>query len=54
MGAPQGSVLSVTLFIIKIDGISQLVPKDPKFQCSLFVDDLQLSYRHHDLEDVET
>ena len=54
MGVPQGSVLSVTLFIIKIDSITQLIPQDPRLQCSLYVDDLQISYRHIDIDRVQT
>ena len=37
MRVPQGSVLSVILFIIKIDGISQLIPKNSRFQCTLLM-----------------
>jgi len=48
-GIPQGSVLSVSLFILKIDGISKRIPNDPRFTPSLYVDDLQLSYSHSDL-----
>lgn len=49
-GIPQGSVLSVTLFIIKIDNLYKLIPRDGRFLSSLFVDDLQISYSHADLE----
>jgi len=47
-GVPQGSVLSVTLFIVKIDNISKIIPRDPRFLSCLFVDDLQVSYQHSD------
>uniref|UniRef100_A0A6B0V5F1 Putative rna-directed dna polymerase from mobile element jockey-like protein n=1 Tax=Ixodes ricinus TaxID=34613 RepID=A0A6B0V5F1_IXORI len=40
-GVPQGSVFSVTLFIIKINSIVRSIP--PSVQYSLFVDDLQIS-----------
>ena len=42
-GVPQGSILSVTLFIIKINDITSEV-KDPQM-CSLFVDDFGLAVR---------
>ena len=52
-GIPQGSVLSVTLFIIKIDSISKEIPREDKFLSSLYVDDLQLSYSHLDLNIIK-
>ena len=36
-------MLSVTLFKIKIESIARLVPKDPRYTISLYVDYLQLS-----------
>ena len=42
-GVPQGSILSVTLFIIKINNITSEVI-DPQM-CSLFVDDFGLAVR---------
>ena len=48
-GIPQGSILSVILFVILIDGISKLIPKDPRFHASLYMDDLQISYSHTDI-----
>ena len=50
-GVPQGSILSVTLFIIKINGISDEV-KDPQMS-SLFVDDFALMIRGSRLEIME-
>ena len=41
-GVPQGSVLSVTLFSLSINGIASVIPKDILF--TLFVDDLSLSF----------
>ena len=41
-GVPQGSVLSVTLFALAINGISKIVPKD--IMHTLFVDDLSISF----------
>jgi len=48
-GIPQGSVLSVTLFIIKIDSVAKLIPPDSRFLASLYIDDLQISYSHPDI-----
>ena len=39
MGVPQGSLLSVTLFALKINSIS------PGVECSLYVDDFLICYR---------
>ena len=52
-GVPQGGVLSVTLFAIKINGLASQIPKDPRFVASLYVDDFQISYRHSDLNQVQ-
>ena len=41
-GVPQGSVLSVTLFALAINGIASVIPHDVMF--TLFVDDLSLSF----------
>ena len=40
MGVPQGSILSVTLFILKINSIANLIPSS--FKKSLFVDDFSI------------
>ena len=40
-GVPQGGVLSVTLFIVKMNSIARSIP--PSVQYSLYVDDLQIS-----------
>ena len=48
-GIPQGSILSVTLFVVKIDSIAKLIPQTLRFQASLYMDDLQISYRQSDL-----
>lgn len=52
-GIPQGSVLSPTLFILKINKIIANIANDNRYQVSLYMDDLQISYRHPDLKIVE-
>lgn len=41
-GVPQGCVLSVTLFLLKINSLSQVIP--PNVMHSLYVDDVQISF----------
>ena len=41
-GVPQGSVLSVTLFALAINGIAQVIPSD--ILATLFVDDFSVSF----------
>ena len=43
MGVPQGSILSVTLFALKINLIVKSV--SPGVECSLYVDDFLICYR---------
>jgi len=43
MGVPQGSILSVTLFAVKINSIVKSV--SPGVECSLYVDDFLICYR---------
>ncbi|GBM83506.1 putative RNA-directed DNA polymerase from transposon X-element [Araneus ventricosus] len=50
-GVPQGSVLSVTLFILKINSILSVLPSS--IQKSLYVDDLQISCSGRDMRFVE-
>ena len=50
----QGSILSVTLFAFNINSIAQHIPSNPRFLASLYVDDLQLAFRHSDLQVIET
>lgn len=40
-GVPQGGVLSVTLFIIKMNSIAHVIPRSVQY--SIYVDDLQVS-----------
>ena len=48
-GVPQGSPLSPTLFALKVNSIATLIPSDPGFMFSLYVDDLQVGLRHSNL-----
>ena len=43
MGVPQGSILSVTLFSLKINSLAKVLSQD--VQGSLYVDDFLMSYR---------
>ena len=43
MDVPQGSILSVTLFLVKINSITQCLK--PGVDCSIYVDDFQICYR---------
>jgi len=51
MGVPQGSILSVILFILKINSIVQSLP--PNIRCSLYVDDFLICYRSRSINLVE-
>ena len=42
MGVPQGIILSVTLFLVKINSITQWLK--PVVDCSLYVDVFQICY----------
>ena len=42
MGVPQGSILSVTLFAIKINALAATILQD--IHKSLFVDDVQMAF----------
>ena len=52
-GVPQGSVLSVLLFSLKMNSVTRCFPLNSRFMYSLYVDDLQISYRHPDLREIE-
>ena len=51
MGVPQGSILSVTLFSVKINSITQCLK--PGVECSLYVDDFQVCYRSSNMSIIE-
>ena len=52
-GIPQGSVISVTLFLLRIDGILNCIPSEPGYHCSLYIDDLQVAYSLADLNLIQ-
>jgi ribonuclease HI len=51
MGVPQGSVLSVTLFSIKINSITSIL--GPEIHKCLYVDDYTISYRSRYMPSIE-
>ena len=51
MGVPQGSILSVTLFSIKINSLVKVL-KD-NMEGSLYVDDFLICYRRHHMNNIE-
>ena len=51
MGVPQGSILSVTLFIVKINSITSCIRNG--VDKSLFVDDFGVSYRSKHMQAIE-
>ena len=50
-GVPQGSILSVTLFSIKINNIDKTL--NPGVDCSLYVDDFLFCYRSKHMHTIE-
>ena len=50
-GVPQGSILSVTLFSIKINNIVKSL--NPGVDCSLYVDDFLICYRSKHMHTIE-
>ena len=52
-GVPQGAVLSALLFALKINNIVKNLPSAERFTCPLFVDGLQIGYRHPDLNIIK-
>jgi hypothetical protein len=51
VGVPQGSILSVTLFGLRVNGIAQST--NPNVQCFLFVDDFCICCRAHNVNQAE-
>ena len=51
MGVPQGSILSVTLFILKINSIIKCLP--PGVRGSLYVDDFLICFRSKSIIAIE-
>jgi len=51
MGVPQGNILSVTLFALKINSIVKA--KCPNVECSLYVDDFLICYRSKHIHIIE-
>ena len=50
-GVPQGSILSVTLFSLKINSIVGCLLQD--IECSLYVDDFLICYRAKQMSTIE-
>jgi len=51
MGVPQGSILSVTLFGLKINSIVKAI--SPGVDCSLYVDEFLICYRSKHIHFIE-
>ena len=51
-GVPQ-SVLSVTLFALRINSIARVIPTDSRVIASLYVNDLQIGIRHSNLNVIQ-
>ena len=51
MGVPQGSILSVTLFSIKINSLAEVLKNE--FHGSLYVDDFTLCYKSKNMNSIE-
>ena len=53
-GVLQGSVLNMTLFVLKINGIAKVIPRNQSILPSLYVDNLQIRCRHQNLSVIQT
>jgi hypothetical protein len=51
MGVPQGCILSVTLFVLKINNIVNCLPLDVR--CSLYVDDFLICFGSKSIRSIE-
>ena len=51
MGVPQGSILSVTLFVLKINQLAEIIDHD--VLRSLFVDDFQICFKSKSMKTIE-
>ena len=51
MGVPQGSILSVTLFSIKINSLAKVL--NDNIDGSLYVDDFLICYRGKNMNNIE-
>jgi len=51
MGVPQGSILSVTLFGLKINSLVKAI--SPGVECSLYVNDFLICYRSKHIHIIE-
>ena len=51
MDVPQGSILSATLFILKINSIADVIPDS--FEKSLFVDDFSITCSCRNMASIE-
>ena len=51
LGVPQGSVLSVTLFSLKINSVANSIPRG--VTCSMYVDDLLVCYSGKNMATIE-